>query len=232
VESPNHPPTADGGDTVTAPAKRHFRYRILISDNLFTPVGRDPARPEEVSTMNPRRLTLVIASPILALLATVVPASPATAATIGDKVTVMGRWTQSALTSYNNWNAARQNRTAWTDYTFDWSTDYCSVSPDNPLGFDFKMPCARHDFGYRNYKAVGRFPDNKGHVDDAFYADLRRRCDGYNKYVRPSCDSLAWTYYQAVRVFGNLAVSQADLDRAARLKAQGELQATAAARNG
>jgi len=94
------------------------------------------------------------------------------------------------------------------------------------------MPCARHDFGYRNYKAVGLFADNKGHVDDGFYADLRRRCDGYNKYVRPSCDGLAWTYYQAVRTFGNLAVQQADLDRAARLKAQGELEATAAARTG
>jgi hypothetical protein len=182
--------------------------------------------------MNPSRLTLTLASPILAILAMLVPASPAAAATIGEKVTVMAGWTQSPVTSYNDWYAARQNRAPWAGYGFDWSTDYCSASPDKPLGFDFTMPCARHDFGYRNYKAVGRFPDNKGHVDDAFYADLKRRCDGYNVYVRPSCDSLAWTYYQAVRTFGSLTVQQADLDRAARLKAQGELQATAAARNG
>ena len=46
-------------------------------------------------------------------------------------------------------------------YGFDWSTDYCSASPDQPLGFDFRLSCWRHDFGYRNYKAVGAFPANK-----------------------------------------------------------------------
>jgi hypothetical protein len=38
--------------------------------------------------------------------------------------------------------------------------------------------------------------------------------------VRPSCKSLARTYYQAVKAFGSLAaVSQADLHHAANLKA-------------
>ena len=40
----------------------------------------------------------------------------------------------------------------------DWSSDGCSSSPDNPLGFDFENSCYRHDFGYRNTKAQSRFP--------------------------------------------------------------------------
>jgi hypothetical protein len=182
-----------------------------------------------VSTLNPRRLTLALATPIIAVLVTLGMATPATAVTIDDKVTVLNGWTQTAVTSYNTWNTARQNQAAWARYAFDWSTDYCSASPDQPLGFDFRMSCWRHDFGYRNYKAVARFPDNKGHLDDAFYADLRRKCEQYNTFVRPSCYSLAWTYYQAVRAFGSLVVNPADLDRAARLKAEGEANAARAA---
>jgi hypothetical protein len=35
--------------------------------------------------------------------------------------------------------------------------------------------------------------------------------------VRASCYSLAWTYYQAVRNFGSLIVTAADLNRATAL---------------
>ncbi|MGW0204222.1 phospholipase A2, partial [Nonomuraea sp. NPDC003201] len=31
--------------------------------------------------------------------------------------------------------------------------------------FDFRMPCRRHDFGYRNYKDVSQFPANKSRID-------------------------------------------------------------------
>jgi hypothetical protein len=129
------------------------------------------------------------------------------------------------------WNSARQNQTSWSAYGFDWSTDYCSNSPDQPLGFDFRLPCWRHDVGYRNYKAVGAFSTNKPRIDDSLYFDLKATCATYNVFVRPACNSLAWTYYQAVKTFGSLsAVKQADLDRAATLKAQG-LAAQAAATN-
>jgi hypothetical protein len=170
----------------------------------------------------PRRLTTLIASTVVALLAVVGFAQPAAAVTTSEKLAVLSSWTQTSVTSYNAWNSARQNQAAWVAYAFDWSTDYCSSSPDNPLGFDFKLPCWRHDFGYRNYKAVGQFPANKPRLDSAFYEDLKRKCATYNYFVRPACYSLAWTYYQAVRNFGSVAVSQADLDRAAKLKADGE----------
>jgi opacity protein-like surface antigen len=161
-----------------------------------------------------RRFLLVTVS-TLALLA---PAGAADAAP-ADKLTVLAGWTQPTAASTSAWNDARRNRAAWTSYHFDWSTDYCSASPDKPLGFDFTLPCWHHDFGYRNYKAAGRFPANKDRVDDMFYADLKRTCGTYSSAVQPACLSLAWTYYQAVHTFGSLdAVKGADLDRAARLR--------------
>jgi hypothetical protein len=160
------------------------------------------------------RRTLVILTTTVALLA---PAGVANAA--GSKLEVLSSWTQTTSTSYSSWNTARQNQAGWASYGFDWSTDYCSSSPDNPLGYDFTLSCWHHDFGYRNYKAVGQFPANKDRVDNMFYADLKRKCATYTAVLQPPCLSLAWTYYQAVHVFGSIsAVSPADIDRAAQLK--------------
>ncbi|MEV4119147.1 phospholipase [Micromonospora sp. NPDC049645] len=174
----------------------------------------------------PRRLATLLASGASALLATLVIASPAAAVTPAQRLSVLSSWTQTSASSYNSWNSARVNQGAWAEYTFNWSTDYCSSSPDNPLGFTFNLGCYRHDFGYRNYKAVGQFPANKSRLDSAFYEDLKRVCTTYNSVVRPACYSLAWTYYQAVSIFGSVAaVQQADIDRAARMKAQAEAKA-------
>ncbi|MBF9128644.1 phospholipase [Plantactinospora sp. S1510] len=177
----------------------------------------------------PRRLLPILAASAFAVLAILGPASPAAAATPEQKLSVLSSWTQTSAGSYHAWNSARTNQGAWAEYGFNWSTDYCSSSPDNPLGFNFELSCYRHDFGYRNYKSVGQFDPNKGRLDSAFYEDLRRSCATYNTFVRPACYSLAWTYYQAVRVFGSVIVAQSDLDRAARLKADGERRAAAAA---
>ncbi|MDG6102412.1 phospholipase [Dactylosporangium aurantiacum] len=172
------------------------------------------------------RRVAVLAS--LALAGIISTASPATAATVEEKLAVMSSWSQPTAASYDAWNSARQHQSDWASYGFDWSTDYCSTSPDQPLGFDFRLPCQRHDFGYRNYKAVGQFPANKSRIDDAFYRDLKAKCATYNAFVRPACTSLAWTYYQAVAAFGSVVVSDADLQRAADLKERGELAAAKA----
>jgi hypothetical protein len=171
--------------------------------------------------MRIRRPSSLLLACVAGLTITLVAATPAAAVTLEQKLSVMLAWTQPNATSYNAWNNARLNQAAWAEYGFDWSTDYCSSSPDQPLGFDFRLACYRHDFGYRNYKAVGQFPANKDRIDDAFYYDMRTKCEEYNSFVRPACLSLAWTYYQAVRLFGSVVVSQADLDRAAQLKAEG-----------
>lgn len=143
----------------------------------------------------------LLASAMAAVLAVAVPASAASAVP-ADKPQVLGRWTQTSAASHNAWLAARGSQSHWVTYGFDWSTDYCTTSPDNPLGFPFRASCARHDFGYRNYKAAGSFSANKSRLDDAFYADLKRVCARYAGARRTSCAGTAWTYYQAVKTLG------------------------------
>src|SRR5437879_1240621 len=108
--------------------------------------------------MTVRRLVPLIAAAVFITLGW---ATPASAATFDPKVAVLSGWTQASAGSYTGWHTARDDQPAWADYAFDWSTDFCSASPDEPLGFDFRLPCARHDFGYRNYKVVGLFSANK-----------------------------------------------------------------------
>ncbi|HZG04849.1 MAG TPA: phospholipase [Streptomyces sp.] len=149
-----------------------------------------------------RRSVVSLAAAALSLPAVLGLAGTASAAP-ADKPQVLSSWTQTSESSYNAWLSARNNQGAWSAYGFDWSTDYCSTSPDNPFGFPFQTACARHDFGYRNYKAIGTFAANKSRLDSAFYADLKRVCARYTGATKTSCDSTAWVYYQAVATFGN-----------------------------
>ena len=156
---------------------------------------------------------------LVAVLALLLPGTAATAATTAQRLTVLAGWTQPTAASYQAWNNARLHRGAWASYRFDWSTDYCTASPERPLGYDFTLACWHHDFGYRNYKAMGRFAANRDRLDVVFYADLRRVCATYRLVLQPACYSVAWTYYEAVHIFGSLAaVRPADVDRAARLQ--------------
>ncbi len=152
------------------------------------------------------RLATALTAATLALGGVAVSVAPAAAAPAAaapaDKPQVLSSWTQTNAASYGAWLAARNNQSAWAAYEFDWGTDYCSSSPDNPFGFPFEMSCARHDFGYRNHKDLGIFDANKARLDSAFYQDLLRVCDGYSGGTASACDSLAWTYYQAVVIFG------------------------------
>jgi hypothetical protein len=154
------------------------------------------------------------AAVLLSLLGVLGLAQPAAAAP-ADKPAVLASWTQTSASSYSAFFAARGNQGAWAAYGFNWSTDYCSSSPDNPFGFPFANSCVRHDFGYRNYKAIGTFAANKSRLDSMLYADLKRVCARYSGATAGACNSLAWTYYQAVRAFGSVLVTQADLDRVA-----------------
>ncbi|GHH94254.1 phospholipase [Streptomyces capillispiralis] len=148
-----------------------------------------------------RKLATALAAPALALVSVLGTATAADAVP-ADKAQVLASWTQTSASSYSLWAAARANQSAWSAYEFTWATDYCSTSPDNPFGFPFSMSCARHDFGYRNYKAIGRFDANKARLDSAFYEDLKRVCARYSGGTKSACDSTAWTYYQAVKAFG------------------------------
>ncbi|QUH00921.1 hypothetical protein HUO13_08890 [Saccharopolyspora erythraea] len=100
----------------------------------------------------------------------------------------------------------------------DWSSDSCSWSPDEPLGYDFSESCDRHDFGYRNYKRQARFnEDTRLRIDDNFKADMYSACGSNN-----GCKAAANVYYQAVRQFGASANSTADaIDKAGITARQG-----------
>lgn len=154
------------------------------------------------------RLALPLAAAALALSGVLATAGQAGAAP-ADKAQVLSSWTQTSASSYNSWLAARNDQSAWSAYGFDWSTDYCSDSPDNPFGFPFKLSCARHDFGYRNYKAAGTFSANKARLDNMLYADLERVCAGYSGATKTACDDTAWTYYHAVDIFGSATPARA-----------------------
>ncbi|MBD0840769.1 MULTISPECIES: phospholipase [unclassified Streptomyces] len=151
--------------------------------------------------MRRRTAAASLATAMLALTAALLPATEAAAAP-ADKNAVLSDWTQTGATSYNAFFAARADRGAWSSYGFDWSTDHCTTSPDNPFGFPFANACVRHDFGYRNYKAAGTFDAHKSRLDDAFHADLKRVCATYSGLKKTSCDATAWTYYQAVDKLG------------------------------
>ena len=138
--------------------------------------------------------------------------------TIEQKLAVLSSWTQPNSTSYNGWNAARLNQGAWAEYAFDWSTDFCSTSPDQPLGFDFRLPCWHHDFGYRNYKAMNQFSANKSRIDDTFYFDLKTKCATYNVFVRAPATAWPGPTTRRCGRSAAAAVSTADLNRAAKLK--------------
>ncbi|MEL5954419.1 phospholipase [Streptomyces sp. CLV115] len=148
-----------------------------------------------------RRFIVPLATVALSLPLALLPAASASAAP-ADKPQVLSSWTQTSASSYNAWNSARNNQGAWAAYGFDWSTDYCSSSLDNPFGFPFQNACARHDFGYRNHKAAGTFSANKSRIDSAFYEDLKRVCAAYSGAKLAVCNSTAWTYYHAVDIFG------------------------------
>ncbi len=151
-----------------------------------------------------RRRSIIGMSMATSAAAVLALASPANAAT---KFQLMSSWSQTSAASSSAFHNARANSGAYAEYGFNWGTDKCSSSPDNPFGFPFESSCVRHDFGYRNYKAEGLFGANKSRIDSAFYADMKRVCDRYSGATEASCNGTAWTYYQAVKIFG---VSAAD----------------------
>ena len=92
------------------------------------------------------------------------------------------------------------------DDQLDWSSDSCSYSPDDPLGYEFTESCDRHDFGYRNYKVQERFDeDNRLRIDDNFRDDMYGSCGDDS-----ACRGVANIYYQAVRQFGGSSASTAE----------------------
>ena len=132
-----------------------------------------------------------------------------------SKTEVLSGWTQPTATSYDAWNAARLDRGPWSGYGFDWSTDYCSASPDNPLGFDFTAVLLAPRLRLPQLQGRRAVPREQGPRGQHLLRRHEAQVRHLQRLVRPACYSLAWTYYQAVSHFGSLAaVKQADIEKA------------------
>ena len=106
------------------------------------------------------------------------------------------------LASVSVFNTMYANRIHGPYNEFNWTTDLCSFSPENPFGFNFSRACRRHDFNYRNFKDTRIFTStNKTKIDAVFYNDARAICAPFSWLKRISCNGLALTYYNAIRAF-------------------------------
>jgi hypothetical protein len=98
-------------------------------------------------------------------------------------------------------------RNARDPASLDWSSDGCSMSPDNP-GFNFLPSCYRHDFGYRNYKVQNRFTDAaKDRIDEKFRSDMYAECATEGD-AEDACRAVANVYYWAVQTFGRMTTEE------------------------
>ncbi len=137
-------------------------------------------------------------SSLLFVAATVAAPSPHSAATLGS---VVERGVHTVeLAEFPRF--VRDNRRLYRE--LDWSTDYCSAPFVGNTGrsFNFRLPCQRHDFAYRNLKILGAFnEDGRKRADDRFLADMRSTCAPRPVTQKYNCYLWADTFYAAVRVF-------------------------------
>lgn len=78
--------------------------------------------------------------------------------------------------------------------------DHCTSSPDQPDGFDFRVACDMHDYGYGVIASGYLRYSQKEAVDDLFYTTLTdHTCPAYSGWVRWMCYGDAWVYRQGVR---------------------------------
>ncbi|MEU1009648.1 phospholipase A2 [Streptomyces sp. NPDC005890] len=151
-----------------------------------------------------------------------VSASVTASLTKAQKLSKLKNLTEDSNASTGRWldamNQHMAHKQAIEKYKFNWKTDYCTDSPDTlPGGYNFKMACWRHDFGYRNYKGlIGNYYFKKnGHkkrVDKALLRDLYTACDykpwadplpaSERKRLRAACRKTAEKYYGAVSAAG------------------------------
>ncbi|QGV82969.1 hypothetical protein EIZ62_31785 [Streptomyces ficellus] len=138
-------------------------------------------------------------------------AAAAAAPTKAQKLKRLSHLTAASQDAAGDWTVDREKwrTTGSNKYGFNWKTDGCSGASDNPGGFHFWAACARHDFGYRNYKKLNAFTGaNKKRVDKTFLYDMNWTCDKQwgpiTQAQRKACRKVAKKYYDAVVAFGHL----------------------------
>ena len=113
-------------------------------------------------------------------------------------------------TTIDRWvaaSSARLDSAAARARRWDVSTDLCSFAPNAGPGFDFRVPCIRHDFAWRNLRRLDRQAgggiDTRARRQAAnrqFQRDLESTCARRPLVQRTACRAVAATYYRAVSV--------------------------------
>lgn len=93
-------------------------------------------------------------------------------------------------------------------HRFDTTTDGCSAPLLGSEGrsFNFRLPCERHDFAYRNYwlRASHGGPAwnaaLRAAIDDQFQRDLQSVCAKRRGSFRLRCDAWVIVFFHAVRI--------------------------------
>jgi hypothetical protein len=89
--------------------------------------------------------------------------------------------------------------------SLDWTTDGCSAPIVGSEGrsFIFRSACNRHDFGYRNFKALGLFDTStRTLIDEQLYRDMNRACDSQRRTFKVRCIAWSEIFYTMVRAAG------------------------------
>ena len=89
--------------------------------------------------------------------------------------------------------------------TLDWTTDGCSAPIVGSEGrsFNFRTACDRHDFGYRNFKAIGLFDTStRTLIDEQLHRDMNKACDSQRRTFKVRCIAWSEIFYTMVRAAG------------------------------
>ena len=101
---------------------------------------------------------------------------------------------------------ARQRFSMRRQYpTLDWTTDGCSAPIVGSEGrsFNFRTACDRHDFGYRNFKALGLFDTStRTLIDEQLHRDMNTSCDSQRRTLKVRCIAWSEIFYTMVRAAG------------------------------
>jgi hypothetical protein len=89
--------------------------------------------------------------------------------------------------------------------TLNWTSDGCSAPIVGSEGrsFNFRAACDRHDFGYRNFKALGLFDTTtRILIDEQLHRDMNRACDSQRRTFKVRCIAWSEIFYTMVRAAG------------------------------
>lgn len=117
----------------------------------------------------------------------------------GEELELTDRYIAAPLDDFLSYRDSAER-----DGRLDYSTNLCSAPVVGSSGrsFDFRSPCTRHDFGYRNYRRLGVFHQKKEAVDNRFLDDMKAHCRTRSVFVQPDCYKWAYVFHEAVKRFG------------------------------